>query len=105
MGLGLYAPRELRLNSVIAIEIPNGADSSRVREHMSRTFRVEISGAFGLNILRIGQMGEQCRSHNLFKTLYALGMSFAREGVRLDVASGMAALEAGLAGDHEYFVD
>jgi alanine-glyoxylate transaminase/serine-glyoxylate transaminase/serine-pyruvate transaminase len=105
MGLVLYAPREVRLSSVVAIEIPNGADSSRVREHMSRTFRVEISGAFGLNILRIGQMGEQCRSHNLFKTLYALGMSFAREGVRLDVASGMAALEAGLAGDHEYFVD
>ncbi|MDB4987384.1 MAG: alanine--glyoxylate aminotransferase, partial [Myxococcaceae bacterium] len=41
----------------------------------------------------------------LFKTLYALGMSFNREGVKLDVASGMAALEAGLAGEGEYFVD
>jgi hypothetical protein len=50
-------------------------------------------------------MGEQCRSHNLFKTLYALGMSFQREGVKLDVASGMAALEQGLAGDQDYFVD
>jgi aspartate aminotransferase-like enzyme len=105
MGLVLYAPREVRLSSVIAIEIPNGAESARVREHMSRVFRVEISGAFGLNILRIGQMGEQCRSHNLFKTLYALGMSFAREGVKLDIASGMAALEQGLAGDNETYVD
>ena len=105
MGLTLYAPREVRLNSVIAIDLPSGVDGARVREHMSRVFRVEISGAFGLNILRIGQMGEQCRSHNLFKTLYALGMSFAHEGVKLDVAAGMAALESGLAGDHEYFVD
>jgi alanine-glyoxylate transaminase / serine-glyoxylate transaminase / serine-pyruvate transaminase len=41
----------------------------------------------------------------LFKTLYAMGMSFQREGVKLDVASGMAALEEGLAGDREVFVD
>jgi alanine-glyoxylate transaminase / serine-glyoxylate transaminase / serine-pyruvate transaminase len=72
---------------------------------MTKMFRVEISGAFGLPIVRIGQMGEQCRSHNLFKTLYALGMSFVREGCKLDVAQGMAALEQGLAGDREYFVD
>jgi hypothetical protein len=32
-------------------------------------------------------------------------MSFTRHGVKLDVASGMAALEQGLAGDREYFVD
>jgi aspartate aminotransferase-like enzyme len=105
MGLTLFAPREVRLNSVIAITLPDGVDSARVREYMTKVFRVEISGAFGLNVVRIGQMGEQCRSHNLFKTLYALGMSFQREGVKLDVADGMAALEEGLAGDREYFVD
>src|SRR5262245_51824183 len=76
MGLTLYAPKEIRLNSVVGINLPAGVDGARVREHMTRAFRVEISGAFGLNIVRIGQMGEQCRSHNLFKTLYALGMSF-----------------------------
>jgi aspartate aminotransferase-like enzyme len=105
MGLSLFPSREVRLNSVVAISLPDGVDSARVREYMTKAFRVEISGAFGLNIVRIGQMGEQCRSHNLFKTLYALGMSFAREGVKLDVAQGMAALEEGLAGDREYFVD
>jgi aspartate aminotransferase-like enzyme len=105
MGLFLYAPSEVRLNSVIAVHLPDSVDSARVREYMTKAFRVEISGAFGLNIVRIGQMGEQCRSHNLFKTLYALGMSFAREGARLNVAAGMAALEAGLAGDRESFVD
>jgi alanine-glyoxylate transaminase/serine-glyoxylate transaminase/serine-pyruvate transaminase len=105
MGFELFAPQEVRLNSVIGVSLPAGTDSARVREYMTRFFRVEISGAFGLNIVRIGQMGEQCRSHNLFKTLYALGMSFAREGVKLDVAAGMAALEEGLAGDRDYFVD
>jgi len=32
-------------------------------------------------------------------------MSFVHEGVKLDIASGMAALEEGLAGDADYFVD
>jgi aspartate aminotransferase-like enzyme len=105
MGLHLFAPKDVRLSSVVAISLPEGVDSARVREYMTKAFRVEISGAFGLNIVRIGQMGEQCRSHNLFKTLYALGMSFARHGVKLDIAKGMAALEQGLAGDRDYFVD
>jgi aspartate aminotransferase-like enzyme len=105
MGLELFAPKDVRLNSVITIHLPPGVDSARVREYMTKVFRVEISGAFGLNVVRVGQMGEQCRSHNLFKTLYAMGMSFKREGVKLDVARGMAALEQGLAGDREYFVD
>lgn len=105
MGMSLFAPKDVRLNSVIAIRLADGVDSARVRDFMTKAFRVEISGAFGLPIVRIGQMGEQCRSHNLFKTLYALGMSFVREGCKLDVAAGMAALEQGLAGDREYFVD
>jgi len=105
MGLTLYAPRDVRLNSVVAIDLPPGVDSAHLREYLTKVFRVEISGAFGLDIVRIGQMGEQCRSHNLFKTLYALGMSFQRHGAKLDVAAGMAALEEGLAGDRDYFVD
>jgi aspartate aminotransferase-like enzyme len=105
MGFELFTPKDVRLNSVIAINLPAGVDSARVREYMTKAFRVEISGAFGLNIVRVGQMGEQCRSHNLFKTLYAMGMSFQREGVKLDVSRGMAALEQGLAGDRDYFVD
>jgi len=105
MGLSLFAPKDVRLNSVLAITLPEGVDSARVRAHMTSAFRVEISGAFGLNIVRVGQMGEQCRSHNLFKTLYALGRSFTSQGARLDVASGMAALEQGLVGDRDVFVD
>ena len=56
MGLNLFIPKACRLNSVVAIEIPTGIDSNDVRTYMTDTFHVEISGAFGLNLVRIGQM-------------------------------------------------
>ncbi len=104
MGLKLFVPSEYRLNSVVAIEIPEGIDAKRVRKNMAERFHVEISGAFGLNIVRIGQMGEQCRSHNLFKTLYAMGMSFQQEGCCLNVSEGMAAMEKRLSEDPNRYV-
>lgn len=102
MGLSLFVPPAYRLNSVIAIRIPSGVSAPDVLSYMSRKFRVEISGAFGLDVVRIGQMGEQCRSHNLFKVLYATGMSFGHFGVRLDVSRGLAELERTLTREHEF---
>ena len=64
---------------------------------MSKVHKVEISGSFGLNILRIGQMGEQCREHHLFRTLHAFGQSLHANGLHLDLPAGMAALERKLA--------
>ena len=93
MGLKLMATSSIRLNSVVAIEVPDGVDSERARNYMSSRFKVEISGAFGLNIVRIGQMGEQCRAPNLFRVLHALGVAFAKEGACVDTSAGMAALE------------
>ena len=98
MGLVLAAPRRIRLNSVVAIQVPAGVDSARVRADMSSRFHVEISGAFGLDIVRIGQMGEQCRAPHLFRVLHALGGALAREGASVDTSAGMAALEYYLAG-------
>ncbi len=105
MGLRLFVPIKDRLNSVVAICTPKDTDSAQVRKIMSNRFNVEISGAFGLDIMRIGQMGEQCRSHNLFKVLYALGMSCRQKGVDLDVSLGMSELESNLVIDPEYLVD
>jgi alanine-glyoxylate transaminase / serine-glyoxylate transaminase / serine-pyruvate transaminase len=99
MGLRLFIPKPHRLSSVLAIEIPSGIDGAKVRRQMREAYHVEISGAFGLDVVRVGQMGEQCRSHNLFKVLYAMGMAFRREGAKLDVAAGMAALEEALGDD------
>jgi alanine-glyoxylate transaminase / serine-glyoxylate transaminase / serine-pyruvate transaminase len=105
MGLTLFVPEEYRLNSVVAIDLPKKAESSKILNYMIDKFNVEISGAFGLNIIRIGQMGEQCRSQNLFKVLYALGMSFRKNGFEVDIASGMARLEENLVLDLEHFVE
>ncbi|MGK5092873.1 alanine--glyoxylate aminotransferase family protein [Deltaproteobacteria bacterium TL4] len=105
MGLKLTMPKEYRLNTVVAIELPEGVSGNNVRKYMAERFHVEISGAFGLNIIRVGQMGEQCRAHNIFRVLYAMGIGFQREGVKLDISSGMAALEKHLIQDLEHFVD
>jgi aspartate aminotransferase-like enzyme len=102
MGLELFVPREHRLNSVVAVKTPTGVASREVLSYMSKKFHVEISGAFGLDVVRIGQMGEQCRSQNLFKVLYATGMSFRHFGVKLDVSEGLAALERALTREQEF---
>ena len=96
MGLALYVKPEARLNSVVGISVPQGIDPKALLKTMSKRFRVEISGSFGPNIVRIGQMGEQCRAHNLFRTLHAFGASFKILGHQLDLPAGMAALEAAL---------
>lgn len=104
MGLHLFIPKAYRLNSVVAIDLPKGVDSGELRSYMVDTFHVEISGAFGLNIIRIGQMGEQCRSYNLFRVLYAMGMSFKQFGIDLNLSKGMAILEENLVKDEQHFV-
>ena len=86
-------PSNIRLNSVVAIEVPDGVNCDGARNYMSSRFEVEISGAFGLNIVHIGKMGEQCRAPNLCRVLYALGVAFAKEGACVDTSAGMAALE------------
>jgi alanine-glyoxylate transaminase / serine-glyoxylate transaminase / serine-pyruvate transaminase len=97
MGLELLIPHHCRLNSVVGITIPDGVSADRVRHVMSELHKVEISGAFGLNILRIGQMGEQSRTHNLFRTLHALGSAMRAVGGTVDLPAGMAELERVLA--------
>jgi len=104
MGLNLYIEEPHRLNTVVAIDVPEGISADRVRQIMTDKFQVEISGAFGLNIIRVGQMGEQCRSHNLFKTLYAMGIAFRQEGFPINLSEGMAAMEKRLTENPDRFI-
>jgi aspartate aminotransferase-like enzyme len=55
--------------------------------------QVEISGAFGLDIIRVGQMGEQARPENIKKVLMALAKGYEHFGVKLDLNSGMKAFD------------
>ncbi|MBL7002614.1 MAG: alanine--glyoxylate aminotransferase family protein [Gammaproteobacteria bacterium] len=93
LGLELYVKPESRLNSVVGIKLPEGMEPKKICTHISENYRVEIAGSFGPPIVRIGQMGEQCRVHNLFRTLHAFGSTFKDLGVKVDVAAGMAELE------------
>ena len=96
MGLSLSSPIESRLNSVVGIKLPEGLGSQAVCSTISKRYQVEISGSFGLPIVRIGQMGEQCRVHNLFRTVHALGSTMRDLGARIDLPTGMAELENSL---------
>lgn len=75
LGLTLYAPESCHLPSVIAVRTPEGLDAKKLIAFMIEQHRVEMSGAFGLPIFRIGQMGEQAREHNVRRTLQALEQS------------------------------
>jgi aspartate aminotransferase-like enzyme len=96
MGLTLYVNRPHRLNSVVGICVPDNVNSTELLKLMSARYRVEISGSFGANIVRIGQMGEQSRAHNIFRTLHALGSSMSALGAIVDVPAGVSALEKSL---------
>lgn len=96
LGLSLYTPEDCRLNSVVGIALPQGLVPHDVCDRISQQYQVEISGSFGLPIVRIGQMGEQCREHNLFRTVHALGRTIRDLGAKVDLPAGVAALEASL---------
>jgi aspartate aminotransferase-like enzyme len=96
LGLALYTPEECRLNSVVGIALPQGITPREVCDRISQQYQVEISGSFGLPIVRIGQMGEQCREHNLFRTVHALGRTIRDLGANIDLPAGVAALEESL---------
>ena len=93
MGLDLFIGPQHRLNSVVGIALPAGIDQGELLTTMSRVYRVEISGSFGANIVRIGQMGEQSRAHNVFRTVHALGATLSALGSNVDVPTGVSALE------------
>ena len=96
LGLELFVGPEARLNSVVGIKLPEHLDAKTVCTHISKQYRVEIAGSFGPPIVRIGQMGEQCRVHNIFRALHAFGSTFKDLGVAVDLPSGMAEMETHL---------
>jgi alanine-glyoxylate transaminase/serine-glyoxylate transaminase/serine-pyruvate transaminase len=93
MGLEMYTPAEFRLNSVVAIKNLNKVVTKELISYMINHHQVEISGAFGLDIIRIGQMGEQCRLENVKKVVSAVGAGYEHFGVKLDIKSAMSELD------------
>lgn len=89
MGLEMYAPEECRLNSVVAVKTPAGIKVKDFLAQMKAQHGVELSGAFGLDIFRIGQMGEQARPHNIRRTLEAMGATLESMGMKTKTAEAL----------------
>lgn len=96
LGLSLFTHGASCLNSVVGIHVPKGLAQKAILSHISQQYKVEISGSFGLDIIRIGQMGEQCRVHNIFRTLHALGSTIQALGGHANLPQGVAMLEKAL---------
>lgn len=89
MGFELHTPSEYRLNSVLAIKNKNNVNVKELIKHLITQESVEISGAFGLDIFRVGQMGEQCRPENVKRLLEALGAGYKHFGVELKTGNAI----------------
>ena len=81
MGFELHAPSWCRLNSVVAIKNRENVPVKELLAFMKKQFNIEISGAFGLDIIRVGQMGEQARPENVKAVLQAITESYKYYGV------------------------
>jgi len=85
LGLALAAPPPTRLFSVIGFHLPDGLRREAFVAQMRARHRVEISAALGLPLLRIGQMGEQCRPAAVLRLVSALGHCLRHVGRDPDV--------------------
>jgi len=96
MGFEFYAPKACRLNSVLAVKNFEGVDVKELLRVMRKTHGVEISGAFGLNIFRIGQMGEQCRPHNARRLIEAIGLTHQSLGINVAMKEALQTFDQGI---------
>ena len=92
MGFSLFTPAEFRLNSVVAINNLSKVNTKELISLLIKECHVEISGAFGLDIIRVGQMGEQSRLENIERVIKALAFGYGQLGHKLDLESGLQVL-------------
>lgn len=81
MGLTVGVAADVRLPSLITVEIPPDVDDAAVRGHLRDQFNIEIGGGLGPlkgRIWRIGTMGEGARLEPLLRVLEALGTILGR---------------------------
>jgi (S)-ureidoglycine-glyoxylate aminotransferase len=94
MGLSLYGDQTNRMNDVIGVKIPAGADDVAVRAALLGDFGVEIASSFGPlkgTIWRIGVMGANARKDAVLTAAAALGSVLERQGVAMNTEKGIEA--------------
>ena len=66
MGLKLFAVEDVRSNTIISVNYPEGVDDKQFRGMLDKEYRVVIAGGFGHykgKLFRIGSLGEVHRYH------------------------------------------
>ncbi|WIM56515.1 hypothetical protein P7T05_08205 [Pantoea anthophila] len=92
LGLALAAPEVTRLNAVVGFFLPAGIASPDLIEHLLVEHKIEISASFGSPLLRIGQIGEQCRAENVFRLVNALALTLETLGQPVDRVAALESL-------------
>lgn len=83
-GLNLYIKQGYS-NTVTVIEIPDGIDEQKLRNHMLDNYNVLIAGSFGYlsdKVIRIGHMGENAKIDKVSYTLNSLQKSLEHFGFK-----------------------
>ncbi|MDA1329531.1 MAG: alanine--glyoxylate aminotransferase family protein [Chloroflexi bacterium] len=75
LDLELHVPRDLRLNTLTTVKVPQHADADQVRQQLMDDYNIEIAGGFGPlagKIWRVGLMGHSSRREHVTLLLAAL---------------------------------
>jgi aspartate aminotransferase-like enzyme len=93
MGLSPFPDKEVRSNTVIAFDNPDGVDNAKVRKIMDERYNVVISPGAGKlrdNIFRIGCMGIISETETLL-TINALESALTKQGYKFRKGAGLEA--------------
>ncbi len=99
MGLELYARKEVRSTTVLAIKYPSGLDDKTFRGTLNRKYRVVVAGGMGKTkgqIFRIGVMGS-VSEFEILATVTALESTLIEQGHKLKQGEGAEAARAAFA--------
>ncbi len=92
MGLKMFAKTEVRSNTVIAINYPEGVNDKEFRAKLDADYGVILAGGFGRylgKVFRIGSMGVVGRYH-VIATLTAIGMTLKKMGFEANVDGALS---------------
>jgi len=100
MGLSMLVAAQHRLPSLNTIRVPDGADDVKLRGYLLEKLNLEIGGGLGKlkgKVWRVGLMGHGSSAERILFFLSALSQALQAQGVKTDLAAGLAASQATLA--------
>jgi alanine-glyoxylate transaminase/serine-glyoxylate transaminase/serine-pyruvate transaminase len=100
MGLQMLVAPQHRLPSLNTVRVPDGADDAKLRGYLLEKLNLEIGGGLGKlkgKVWRVGLMGHSSSAERIVFFLSALSQALQAQGVKTDLAAGLAASQAALA--------